>query len=214
MLFRSFNASSYRGKWLNHSISKLCSPNYQVYVDDIILVWNGPDPPPLYHCAQSIWKPQNSLIERWLVALKVARSQYLINFDDDIMISIEGIEALISAARSNIVLGPFHRYILPSGVYPNFGDNIGKRIKYNMILPRIMIVYRETLQSLLKMEALFDYIEHQEAHCDDILLSVALHLVGKVRPMKIQLPAGSIIDYWKSCRGFKEYKFEIGRAHV
>ena len=78
-----------------------------------------------------------------------------------------------------------------------------------MILPRIMIVYREALQSLLKMEALFDYIEHQEAHCDDILLSVALHLVGKVRPMKIQLPAGSIIDYWKSCRGFKEYKFVV-----
>ncbi len=142
---------------------------------------------------------KNSLNNRWTVGLNAAKYNKVLNMDDDMEVSLPAIMCMFHTLRSRpgAIVGPYVRYFEPDGKY-SMSEQRDYGLPFRMILPRALMAEKSTLMVYSHWTQFFPYVDDQEAHCDDVLLNMAVvHNKGEV--IRVALPPKSVGDYWQSC---------------
>ena len=201
VLITSMTSQGFRAKWLRRIVSRFLSDDYACVVGEVILIWNNPaeDPPVLPPGTRILRMTENSLNHRWTHGLEAARYSKILNIDDDMEVSLTAIMCMFHALRSRpkALVGPYARYFDPDGEY-SIDEQRNYNRPYRMILPRVLMAEKSTLAAYSNWAHFFPYVDSQAAHCDDVLLNLAVvHNKGEV--IRVALPAESVGDYWRSC---------------
>jgi hypothetical protein len=196
--------TNFRTAWVRNTIKTYLSAAYEDVIDRVILVWNNPDVP----CPISFNRPNfivlnqkvNSLNARWTETIPHVRTAAVLNVDDDIFIDRSAVRCMLGWWRHDPqrLVAPFVRRIFPNATYVM--DDLLQGDEYSVALPRAVLVATTELQRYADSPAaLRRYVDEQEAHCDDIFLNaISVNYTNKV-PLRIQLPASSVADYFATC---------------
>ena len=208
VIITSMANEGHRAAWLFRVISLLLSGPYLHVVGEVILIWNHPreDPPILPSKTKVYRMTKNSLNNRWTIGLEAAKYNKILNLDDDIEISLGAIMCMFHALRSRprAIVGPYARFFETNGKY-SMSELRDYNLPYRMILPRVLMAEKNTLMAYSNWPQLFPYVDNQEAHCDDVLLNMAV-VHNKSEVLRLAFPAESIGDYWQSCMNEKGVK--------
>ena len=201
VLFTSMSNRGYRAQWLYRAIALFLSDSYAHVVGEVILIWNNPeeDPPELPPKTRVLKMTKNSLNNRWTTGLQAARYNKILNLDDDMEVSLTGMMCMFHILRSkpHAIVGPYARIFSDEGTY-SMSEQRNYNLPYRMILPRVLMAEKSTLVAYSNWARFFDYVDNQAAHCDDVLLNLAVnHNQSEV--IRVAFPAESIGDYWQSC---------------
>ncbi len=200
-------ATGWRPRWVRTIIDEYTAPAMQHLVSKVILVWNNIDesvPASLAHLEsnrfQIVQARKNSLNNRWIETLKHVETDIVLNLDDDVYVDRPGLLCLINWLRRDPrrIVGPFvrriegNRYVL---------DELMDTSEYSVVLPRILLLPTFVLRAYANKENRWyhEYIDRQEAHCDDIFLNLVAQNVSEVPPLRVLLPGKSVIDFYSKC---------------
>ncbi|BGP54624.1 hypothetical protein JCM8202v2_002211 [Rhodotorula sphaerocarpa] len=204
VVLTAYETEGLRPAWLRKFLEAYASDEYNGIVDAIILVWNAPgEEPPrdLPDKVEVIRADVNSLNNRWLLAPAYAAPGPMTVLDNDLLLSPAGLRCLQAVQRDHPdrLIGPFVRrredtiYVLD--------ELMTRPSPYHFVLPRALIGHSDLLELYAKEElaGLHAYVDEQEAHCDDILLNVAVSNETRLPPLRLALPPDSISDYATYC---------------
>ena len=187
--------------WLRRTILTFLSEDYADLIDRIVLVWNNPDAdcplanithPRLLVLPQSV----NHLPARWTASYPQIRTAAVLNLDDDIVITRPAVLCMLSwwRAHPSRLITPFVRRITEETYVP---DELMDGSAYSAALPRALMLSREHLVRYASKQyaPLRQYVIEQKKGDDILMNAVAMHHT-RLPPLRVLLPAGSIIDYF------------------
>ena len=68
------------------------------------------------------------------------------------------------------------------------------------MLPRAVLIHRKYLEMYSQIDhAIINYVDEQEAHCDDIVMNMVVARHSSKPPLRVLLPSDTIIDYYNAC---------------
>lgn len=206
VLITSYLVSGWRPLWVRRIIEEYTAQNMRDIVSKVILVWNNPEeqvPKRLQDLDNErfliVRMKINSLNNRWTEVTNHIDTDSVLNFDDDIFIRREAVLCLMNWFQRNPsrMIAPFVRQ-LRNGEYST--NDLLNSSMYSMVLPRVILLPTKLLQ-LYSRESnrwLHEYVDIQDGHCDDVLLNVIAQKAG-IMPLRIVLPASSMIDWFRPC---------------
>ncbi|KAM0790451.1 hypothetical protein ACM66B_003328 [Microbotryomycetes sp. NB124-2] len=205
VIITGYHTTGLRPTWLQQSLERYSSAEFEDVIEDVLLVWNEPTRGPPFRVPEPVKVVSggvNSLNNRWIATLPFIKTRALLVLDDDVQVTQAALTCLHSVWRdhSNRLVGPFARR--RTGERYEIDELVAVRgSEYSFVLPRVMLVDRGHLEAYARPE-LADrtrYVDKQEAHCDDLLLnSVASNATG-LPPLRVALPPGSLVDYATTC---------------
>lgn len=207
VVIQSYNADGYRPLWLISSLKNYVSPEFKHLVDRVILVWNNPvvPAPHVPEGVTALSMKQNSLNNRWVKTLPYINTEAVLNLDDDMFVDLNGVECMLrtwlAQPGQDRMVGPFARFTNNGKMYSM--SEIFEGGRYEVILPRTVVLHRRYIENYASVmpEQIRQYVDDQEAHCDDIALTMATtNMTGKP-PLRVLLPKSSIIDYFDCANG-------------
>ena len=196
--------SGLRHSWLHSTIGRYLMSEFDELVDRVILVWNNPNMPcpvQIEHVKFAVLsQPSNSLNHRWTATLPYIRTAAVFNLDDDVFVARSGLRCMLQwwrADRQRLV-APYVRLIHSNNSYVMDDLRLGGR--YSIALPRALLLSRQHLETYASsLPSMLRYVDEQEARCDDILLNAAVgNSTGKA-PLRVLLPAESVVDHFANC---------------
>ena len=196
--------SGFRPSWLRATIERYLSSEFDTLVDRVILVWNNPD----VSCPVHITDPRlvvlpqsaNSLNNRWIHTLPYIHTAAVFNLDDDVFVARTGLRCMIEWWRNDSLrlVSPYVRLIHSNNTYVMDDLRLGGR--YSIALPRAVLLSRDHLVTYAANDPqLLRYVDEQEARCDDILLNAAVGSSTGRAPLRVLLPAESVVDHFANC---------------
>lgn len=159
-------------------------------VQQIIVVWNGPDLPKQvidFKNLQTkdsarvtvVHATRNSLNNRYDLSILPIRTEAVLIWDDDIQLTKQTIDCLFEAWKrdpaSVYCVGKGIERVAKQGVYEYSSKKL--KTRYNFLLPRMMF-HRRYLEVYFseKYRSVWQYVDDQPAHCDDVaFLSIVTH---------------------------------------
>jgi hypothetical protein len=201
VILMSVSKTQPRSIWLHRSVELLLSEAYSHVVGEVIIVWNDPNttPPQLPTSARVLRMDRNSLNNRWTHGLNAARFDTILNLDDDFIVTPAAIMCMMHALqlRPKALVGPLVRYFDADGEFSRSPQE-GVGLPYRMILPGLAMARKSVFTAYANWSDLYSYIDEQAAHCDDVLLNLALHH-DRSEPLRLVLPPLSVGDYGAAC---------------
>ncbi|GAA5985635.1 hypothetical protein JCM10908_007052 [Rhodotorula pacifica] len=204
LVLTAYETEGLRPDWLRQILRAYASDEYADVVDSVILVWNAPDHAPpagLPDKVKVVRAGTNSLNNRWLLGPKYARSGTVVVLDNDLLLSKSGVRCLrtVQQDHPDRLVGPFVRrreetvYVLD--------ELISRSSPYNFVLPRALVGHSDllSLYDAPELAPLRQYVDEQEAHCDDLLLNLAASNATGLPPLRVALPRASIGDFATYC---------------
>ncbi|GAA5969782.1 hypothetical protein JCM8115_001844 [Rhodotorula mucilaginosa] len=204
VVLTAYETEGLRSDWLRRILRAYASDEYADVIHSILLVWNEPDhepPEDLPDKVVVIRAASNSLNNRWLLAPEYAQTGPVVVLDNDLLLSKSGIRCLHTVQKDHPdrLSGPFVRrredtiYVLD--------ELVSRPSPYNFVLPRALVGHSDLLSLYGEPElaALRTYVDQQEAHCDDLLLNLAISNLTGLPPLRIALPPNSIGDFATYC---------------
>eukprot|EP00290_Baffinella_frigidus_P007682 CAMPEP_0180129928 /NCGR_PEP_ID=MMETSP0986-20121125/7583_1 /TAXON_ID=697907 /ORGANISM="non described non described, Strain CCMP2293" /LENGTH=900 /DNA_ID=CAMNT_0022069641 /DNA_START=479 /DNA_END=3181 /DNA_ORIENTATION=+ len=187
-------------------LESLCTMKQFSLISKVLFVWNGaPGQAPSVRNVELLISGKNSLNNRWQMILPYIFTDAILVLDDDVRIRPPGIICLHSwwMQHPYSLIGPFARRVeidRDTGQFRYFMSEMlhkrpRERGRYNIILPRALIIHRHWVSLYSGVGGdLLDYVDNQEAHCDDILLNALVLNASRSPPLRVALPAGSLVD--------------------
>lgn len=201
----SYLADGWRPLWVRKIIEAYTDDSMKHIVDKVILVWNNveKDVPSIvkgHERVQIVRPSKNSLNNRWVETLPHIETETVLNLDDDVYVKKEGLLCMLNWLKREHtrMVAPFvrriegHKYIL---------NELYNSSAYSVVLPRILLAPTEYLRAYSNSSNTWfhEYIDTQEAHCDDIFLNMIGLETSKKPPLRVLLPEGSIVDFYSKC---------------
>jgi hypothetical protein len=200
IIITSYDTKGLRPVWVQDIAAAYTSEQMSSLVHKVILVWNNPfDVPPEIPGLIVLRMKVNSLNNRWTQTLKHVETDAILNLDDDILLKKEAIICMMSywLDDPDILVGPFVRSTMDNKYHL---DDLINGENYSLMLPRAMLLHKRYLKLYSKIDpAIINYVDEQNAHCDDIALNLAVAYYSKKPPMRIFAPSQTILDYYKIC---------------
>lgn len=208
--------AGFRLQWLKESIKYLASDSMRYLIDQVIVVWNSPnrtfdlDLGNSFNHVRVLPMTRNSLNNRWTETLPHIRTDAVLNFDDDVLITESAILCLFGYFQSQPLrpVGPFVRRHDPQ-TKSYYMDEILNGQNFSIVLPRVLMLHRKYLEdynATLPMEVKA-FVDSQKGHCDDIALNT-LFAARNVTSLRVILPPESLLDFFSSC--YSQYPAETG----
>lgn len=215
VVLTSYQADGWRPKWCRTIVLAYTRPEMAHLVARVVLVWNnvGVNVPDEIVNDEQVMKLRkdgrfvivrntiNSLNNRWIATLPHIDTDMVLNLDDDVYVKKDGLVCMISWLRREPtrMVGPFVRRVEKGGRYVL--DELLDSSKYSVVLPRVLLVPTKLLQnySTPSYTQQRQYVDSQEAHCDDILLNLVALENFKKPPLRVLLPEDSIVDLYDKC---------------
>ncbi|POY75494.1 hypothetical protein BMF94_1396 [Rhodotorula taiwanensis] len=204
VVLTAYETQGLRPAWLRQIVEQYASDDYADLIDAILLVWNAPEEEPpsdLPAKVQVIRAAANSLNNRWLLTPEYAQPGPVIVLDNDLLLSKSGIRCLQAVQRDHPdrLIGPYVRR-REDAIYV-LDELMSRSSPYNFVLPRALIGHTELLDLYRNPELaqLHAYVDEQEAHCDDLLLNLAVSNTTGVAPLRVALPPSSVRDFATYC---------------
>lgn len=207
VVITSYNVEGWRPQWLQKTIHTYLSTSYRPIIAKVILVWNNVDNmPPEFDIEDPyrlvvIRAQKNSLNNRWVEVLPFVDTDKILNLDDDLYISKAGIICMMNwqAQDPTRMVSPFVRRIEANGTY--ILDELKDSSPYTMVLPRAILLSRTHLElyKAPQYSHLRDYVDLQEAHCDDVVLNMIVLKHSGKPPLRVVLPRGTLVDFYTMC---------------
>lgn len=208
-LIMSARSDGARGRVLKETIRRyLTEPEYQKLIERVILVWNGvgensTSPPVIDQSFKDsgqyveLVQVQNSLNNRWLISEDHLLTEAVIVQDDDIIAKPDAMAVLLQRweeqkkerwvaafVRGHTVDNNVMRYSMTESVSD-----------YSIGIPRFSVLHRKYLGAYREAgEKAHFHVDHQVAHCDDILMSVAITASAGKSPLRVELPPAALLD--------------------
>lgn len=206
VLITSYLALGWRPFWVRRIVREYTAPEMHDIISKVILVWNNPvqDVPSVLlemenERFQIIRMQRNSLNNRWIEALPHINTDGVLNFDDDIYVKREAVLCILNWFHRNHsrIISPFVRQI---GVGEYSVDDLNDSRAYSMVLPRVLMLQKRLLHLYAQKSNMrfHEYVDVQEAHCDDVLLNIIAQRSG-MTPLRIVLPPNSVVDWFRPC---------------
>ena len=196
--------SGLRPIWLQSTIERYLSAAFDTLVDRVILVWNNPNVSCPIHIQHpklvTLEQPTNSLNNRWIHTLPHIRTTAVFNLDDDVFVSEPGLQCMLLWWRDDRerMVSPYVRLVHSNNSYVMDDLRLGGR--YSVALPRAIMLSRHHLETYAASDPqMLRYVDEQEARCDDILLNAAVGDSTGKAPLRILLPAESVMDHFANC---------------
>ena len=196
--------SGFRPAWLRSTVERYLSSEFDTLVDRVILLWNNPAEPCPIHIQHrklvTLSPATNSLNNRWIHSLPHIRTAAVFNLDDDVFLSRPGLQCMLEWWRddSERLVAPYVRLVHSNNSYVM--DDLRLGGQYSIALPRAIVLSRRHLETYAASAArLLQYVDEQEARCDDILLNAAVGASSGKAPLRVLLPAQSVLDHFANC---------------
>eukprot|EP00040_Diaphanoeca_grandis_P033268 m.203315 g.203315 ORF g.203315 m.203315 type:complete len:1072 (-) comp32852_c6_seq4:36-3251(-) len=213
MVITACTTDGFRPFWLQRTINQYMSAEYKSIVDRVIIVWNSPTlpPPKVPEGVVVLVMKKNSLNNRWTKISEHMRTEVLVNLDDDIFVNKAALICLMNwwSLHPTQLIGPFVRK--NDGTKYVIDELFGHKY-YTLMLPRVIMMSRMHLHTYRSINPdIRSYVDDQEAHCDDLVLNIAVASETKKPPFRVLLPVGSVTDYYSVCwQDFKEETAGLG----
>lgn len=211
IVITSFSNDSFRTRWLQFMVAQYTSAFYNDLIDQVIIVWNNPNELPLIPLPSKkvtlLVQKTNSLNNRWKHIQKYVRTETILNLDDDAFVRYDGIRCLMSYwIRESKPIGVFARDFSQDKYQLH---EIEDRDPYIFVLPRVLLISKKDI-ALYKYapSEILDYINTQEAHCDDILLNLLIMKKRGAGFLRAVLPKRTLVDFYREC--FEKFPVKTG----
>lgn len=206
VVITSYSLNGWRPQWLEIMVTELLSTKFRNWVTKVILVWNNPNeevPQRVIDLESEIFEilrmKENSLNNRWVQVLKFVKTNIILNFDDDVYITREGLLCMLAwfNREPDRLVAPYVRMV-------NRTKYVSKSLfssgPYSMALPRVIMLPTSVLHSYANRAhgSLHKYVDSQAAHCDDVLLNVIAQ-EANLPPLRVALPRKSVVDFSLGC---------------
>lgn len=209
VIVTSCTNDGFRPAWLKRTTNAYLSDEFDSIVHRVILVWNAPDIEPPGDLVASdrlviLRMKVNSLNNRWTKVMEHVHTEAVLNLDDDVFVEKKGLICLINwwSLYPDRLVGPFVR---KNDGYKYVIDELFGHTYFTFMLPRVMLLSRSHLMTYrMTQPAVRQYVDKQAAHCDDIVLNLAVAHKTKKAPFRVLLPEDSIVDYYSTC--WKDFK--------
>jgi len=201
----SYLSTGWRPSWVREIVDTYTAEDMQHLVAKVVLIWNNPSdevPQNLVEAESERFvimrQDRNSLNNRWIAALEHVDTDVVLNLDDDIYVKKEGLICMLNWFRKNPrrLVGPFVRRIEGTKYVI---DELTDSSEYSVVLPRVMMVPTNLMKeySSNKHTWFHEYIDSQEAHCDDVFLNLLAQ--QDATPLRVLLPERSLVDFYSKC---------------
>ena len=206
VMVTSYQVEGWRPSWVRKIIDVYTDDSMKHIVDKVILMWNNveEDVPSVFvgnERVEIVRSSKNSLNNRWIETLPHINTDIVLNLDDDVYVKKEGLLCMLSWFRKEPkrMVAPFVRRI--EG-HKYFLGNVYDSSAYSVVLPRILLVPTAYLRAYANSSNTWfhQYVDTQEAHCDDIFLNMVGLEESKKPPLQVLLPKGSIVDFFSKCQ--------------
>lgn len=206
VVITSYIGNGWRPEWVRETVEEFSSERYSDLVENVLLVWNNPDedvPSDVRNIRstrfQILRMKVNSLNNRWMNILSYVKTSMILNLDDDVYIKREGLLCMVlwMYREPKRMIAPFVRRINGTKYVI---DELLNSESYSMALPRVLLLSKDLVATYAsgRHKNLHHYVDTQEAHCDDVLLNLVAQNWG-IMPLRIALPANSIVDFYMAC---------------
>lgn len=221
VVITSYMTTGWRPSWVREIIETYLAVDMKGLVSKVILVWNNMEEPVPSAIPSAddfpgrliIIRPSaNSLNNRWIDTLEHIDDEEgtVLNLDDDLYTTREGLICMLNwhAKEPNRMVAPFVRRIEENSTY--IMSELLDGSAYSVVLPRIMLVPVKFLRIYASQpfSSFREYVDKQDAHCDDIVMNVVAQQAAKVPPLRVLLPENAVIDFYSNC--WTESKEETG----
>ena len=200
VVITTYNSNGLRPLWVRDIIATYSSEEMSSVVHKVILVWNNPTTNVSNYFNNSnvviLSMAKNSLNNRWIETLRHIETDAVLNLDDDLMIDKSALICMMSywQEHPDRLVGPFVRTTKHNKYLV---DELLHGEHYSMVLPRAMILHRQYLQLYSRMNiSILQYVDEQDAHCDDIALAFAVYNDTRKPSLRISLPPKSVLDFF------------------
>lgn len=212
VVITSYMTTGWRPSWVREIIETYLAVDMKGLVSKVILVWNNMEEPVPSAIPSAddfpgrlvIIRPSaNSLNNRWIDTLAHIEDEEgsVLNLDDDLYTTREGLICMLNwhAKEPNRMVAPFVRRIEANSTY--IMSELLDGSAYSVVLPRIMLVPVKFLRiyASQKYSHFRNYVDKQNAHCDDIVMNVVAQQAVKVPPLRVLLPENAVIDFYSNC---------------
>lgn len=206
VIITSYITNGWRPKWVRKMVKEYTSEEMQAIISRVILVWNNPEEDVPAEVAQLesaqfkiVRMKVNSLNNRWIGVLKHVETDMILNLDDDVYVKRDGLLCMMDwyHRTPNRMIALFVRQVKGT-LY--IIDDLMNSGSYSMALPRVMMMSKSLLTkySNRSLTLLHQYVDNQEAHCDDVLLNLVAQKAD-VLPLRIVLQHNSVVDFYSEC---------------
>jgi hypothetical protein len=212
VLLMSVNSRGARGRLLAEMINRYVGGiEYSEVVEKVVLIWNGDRvafeglglTPNVKRSERLVvrFQAKNSLNNRWLTPIWEFPTEAVLVQDDDIFPTPVAISTVLrrweESSKSRWVVTFARGYTFRVGQRPKYSF-VEAIHSYSMALPRFGILHRKHFLIYQSFNnALTSYVDTQDAHCDDILMSIALLKQTGQLPLRVELPAEALFDVGK-----------------
>ncbi|GAA6004439.1 uncharacterized protein JCM10292_007068 [Rhodotorula paludigena] len=203
IVLTAFETSGLRPEWLRTICERYVSREYAQIVEEVLLVWNNPEAEPPAELPEEVKVVRtevNSLNNRWLAA-STAASPVVLAHDNDLVLSKNGIRCMLNVWRDHPdrLIGPYAR--ARDGFDYVLDDLVSRPSAYHFVLPRALAGSTSSMAQygVEELTPLRQYVDSQAAHCDDLLLNLAVADSAQTPPLRVALPPGSVSDYASVC---------------
>jgi lipopolysaccharide biosynthesis glycosyltransferase len=212
VVITSYMTTGWRPLWVKEIIETYLGVDMNGLVSKAILVWNNveepvpsaiPSPDDFPGRLVVLRPTANSLNNRWMDTLAHIDDEEgsVLNLDDDLYTTREGLICMLNwhAKEPNRMVAPFVRRIEDNATYVM--DELTDASAYSVVLPRIMLVPVKYMRSYASQAyaSFRKYVDEQDAHCDDIVMNVVSQQSSNVPPLRVLLPANTVVDFYSSC---------------
>lgn len=207
VIITSYLSTGWRPRWVREIVDEYTKPAMRHLIAKVILVWNNPEEEVPRNLADAendrfliLRTERNSLNNRWINVLDSIDTDVVLNLDDDIYVKREGLLCLLNWFRRypRQIVGPFVRRVQGTKYVL---DELTDSSSYSLVLPRVLLLPTTLLREYASAENKWfhDYVDTQEAHCDDVFMNIVAQNKAGVAPLRVLLPAKSVIDFYSKC---------------
>lgn len=211
VLIMSARSDGARGRILSETIDRyLREPEYQKLIETVVLVWNGvgansTEPPTIAQSFKDSGKyveliqKANSLNNRWLTSESYLPTEAVIVQDDDIIAKPEAMALLLQRWEEQNKERWVTAFVRSHSVGETDGVmrySMAEAVsEYSIGIPRFSVLHRKYLEAYQSAgeEAHF-HVDNQVAHCDDVLMSVAITASAGQSPLRVELQPAALFD--------------------
>lgn len=206
VIITSYITGGWRPQWVRKMVKEYTSDEMQYIIHQVILVWNNPEesvPLEVVELEGEQFKivrmKVNSLNNRWIGVLEYVETDMVLNLDDDVYVKRIGLLCMMNwyHREPNRMIAPFVRNV-NGRIYVI--DDLLNSGSYSLALPRVMMLSKSLLMqySNRNLQSLHEYVDNQEAHCDDVLLNLVAQRLN-ILPLRVALQESSVVDFYSQC---------------
>lgn len=225
VIITTLNLEGLRPIWMKRTVMRYLSEELSYLIARVVLVWNNPTSAlPQWLSIEDgtmadmreqkrltvIFPTKNSLNNRWVETIDHIETEFVLNLDDDVYLKASAIVCMLSWIRKEPTraVGPFVRNVNKKQAYS--ADDLLDSNLYTFVLPRAVLLPTSFLRAYADSSnaEMHGYVDNQEAHCDDVVLNIVSQRVSKKPVLRVLLPEGSIVDYYRTC--WRQYENLVG----